>query len=134
MRKSRRVNHALKVAREALASKRASANAEEEESKHEGAINYMDQSDHDIELTSLDLRQVPDDSIEPPVRFRSAAPMKQQIPAKNLVGGAIVSGLGYTQMKKVFAFADIKICASSTFYEAQNRMLPIIEHEVTKNR
>ena len=82
MRKSRRVNHALKVAREALASKRASANAEEEESKHEGAINYMDQSDHDIELTSLDLRQVPDDSIEPPVRFRSAAPMKQQIPAK----------------------------------------------------
>lgn len=131
MRRSRKVRRALEAARQARAAK-SNKHHEDDYVNHEGAINYMEQSDHDIELTSLDLRQEPDDDIEPPVVFRTDVPISPRIPTQNIVGAAFVAGVGYTQLKKIFQFADQKICASSTFYDAQKKIVPLIRLEVDK--
>ena len=38
----------------------------------------------------------------------------------------------YTRMRKIFQFSDQKICAASTFYEAQKEVLPVVWAEVHK--
>lgn len=56
----------------------------------------------------------------------------RSIPAPNIVGASLITGVGYTQMRRIFEFCNIKICAESTFYEAQQKILPIVNVEVDK--
>ena len=51
-------------------------------------------------------------------------------PAVNLVGAALMTGMGYTQLKKAFQFCNVRVCAESTFYE--KKIIPIVEAEVEK--
>ena len=48
------------------------------------------------------------------------------LPPVNLVGAALLTGTGYTQLKRAFQLCDIKVCAESTFYEAQKKYCQLL--------